>query len=304
MHTQKLPPSENDVAVLLTFFTRLESLKRTFNAVRKARPARLFLYQDGPRNDVEAAKIEAARRIVADDQIDWECGVKRNYHTTNQGMGTSAYDSLRWAFGLHDKCIVLGEDSMPAVSFISFCTEMLHRYEHDLRIWMIAGLNPEGQTSSPYDYLFTSVFSVVGGWASWRRVFNQWDDHYSVLEDTFNRHQMESYVDKRHKECKEMLKKMMKHRQAILPIYETVFWSAFTLNSGLAIMPTRNMTQNTTETDVSMPAHELTFPLRHPCLVIEDVEYRKRVFRIVEWEHPLKKVVRWAKRLAGRCARG
>ena len=46
MQTQQLPPAENDVAVLLLFFNRTEVLQRTFDAIRKARPAHLFLYQD------------------------------------------------------------------------------------------------------------------------------------------------------------------------------------------------------------------------------------------------------------------
>lgn len=78
-------PAENDVAVLLIFFTRQETLKRTFEAIKKARPSHLYLYQDGPRNEVEAQKIEAAKRIVADEEIDWECEVQRNYHTENSG---------------------------------------------------------------------------------------------------------------------------------------------------------------------------------------------------------------------------
>jgi hypothetical protein len=40
-------PAENDVAVLLIFFTRQETLQRTFDAIKKARPSHLLLYQDG-----------------------------------------------------------------------------------------------------------------------------------------------------------------------------------------------------------------------------------------------------------------
>ena len=134
MQTQQLPPAENDVAVLLLFFNRTEVLQRTFDAIRKARPAHLFLYQDGPRNEADIPKTEAARRIVTDEEIDWQCDVQRNYQTNNKGVWAATYDSQQWAFGLHDKCIVLEDDSTPAVSFVRFCTEMLHRYEHDQRI--------------------------------------------------------------------------------------------------------------------------------------------------------------------------
>ncbi|MBQ7420061.1 MAG: hemolysin activation protein [Prevotella sp.] len=302
-------PAENDVAVLLIFFTRQETLRRTFEAIRKARPSHLYLYQDGPRNEEEAKKIEAAKLIVADDQIDWECEVQRNYHTENSGAWASNYQAQRWAFSLYDKCIVIEDDSTPAVSFIRFCKEMLDRYEHDERITMIAGYNHEEKTEAPYDYLFTSVFSIWG-WASWRRVVSQWDDHYQVVDNDFDMRQLENIVKARG-DRQEMIKKLRKHKEAGDPIYETVYWSYNMLHSGLTIVPTRNMIQNTAVSEESahyqsamktlpkrmqrmltMPSYEVTFPLRHPHYVIEDVAYKQRIYRIMAWGHPWIKIGR------------
>ena len=39
-------PAKIDVAVLILFFNRPDSLKKVFDEVRRARPSRLFLYQD------------------------------------------------------------------------------------------------------------------------------------------------------------------------------------------------------------------------------------------------------------------
>ena len=82
-----------DVPVLLLFFTRSETLKRVFDEVKKARPSRLFLFQDGPRGERDMAGIEACRAIVADDQIDWECDVHRNYQVHNLGCMVAGYTS-------------------------------------------------------------------------------------------------------------------------------------------------------------------------------------------------------------------
>ena len=61
-------PWEIDVNVLMIFFVRDGVLKHTFEAVKKARPRRLFLWQDGPRegraDDLEG--IERCRKIVED----------------------------------------------------------------------------------------------------------------------------------------------------------------------------------------------------------------------------------------------
>ena len=310
MEEIKKYPAQNDVAVLLIIFSRIETLKRTFGAIRQCRPSHLFIYQDGPRNEQEALKLEAARQIVDDSEIDWECDVQRSYHNENSGAWLSNHKAQTWAFSLAEKVIVLEDDSTPSLSFIPFCKEMLDCYEYDERITMIAGFNHEEQTDAPYDYLFTTAFSIWG-WASWRRVFERCEMGYPIVDDAFNRHQLEAYVANRREGGKEMLKKLYKHKASGDPIYETLIWTACTLNSGLTIVPTKNLIQNTAVSEESahfqsslntlpkamqrlltMPSHELKWPLRHPKYVIENVEYKRRVYRIMAWGHPWVKIGR------------
>ena len=92
---------------------------------------------------------------------------------------------------MHIPYAVLEDDDVPAVSFVSFCKEMLDRYEHDERITMISGFNVEEQTDDAEgDYFFTTNFSIWG-WASWRRVVDQWDEHYTWLDDPIAVRQLE-----------------------------------------------------------------------------------------------------------------
>ena len=300
MEEIKKHPAQNDVAVLLIIFSRTETLKRTFGAIRQCRPSRLFIYQDGPRNDQEALKLEAARQIVDDSEIDWECDVQRSYHNENSGAWLSNHKAQTWAFSLADKVIVLEDDSTPSLSFIPFCKEMLDRYEHDERITMIAGFNHEEQTDAPYDYLFTTAFSIWG-WASWRRVFERCEVGYPIADDAFNMHQLEAYVANRHEGGKEMLKKLYKHKASGNPIYETLIWTACTLNlihntavseESAHFQSSLNTLPKAMQRLLTMPSHELQWPLRHPKYVIENVEYKRRIYRIMAWGHPWVKIGR------------
>ena len=54
-----------DVPVLILFFNRPQQLSQVFEQVKKARPSRLFLYQDGARNERDLPGIEACREIVS-----------------------------------------------------------------------------------------------------------------------------------------------------------------------------------------------------------------------------------------------
>ena len=84
--------SEVDVAVMLLFFTRTDLTKQAFEQIRKARPARLYLYQDGPRvgRDDDVVNIKECREAI-ESMIDWECEVHRNYQEKNSGCDPSNY---------------------------------------------------------------------------------------------------------------------------------------------------------------------------------------------------------------------
>ncbi len=302
-------PSKTDVAVLLLFFTRSDSFQKVFDEVRKARPSKLFLFQDGPRNEKDVAGIEACRQVAADENIDWECEVHRNYQEQNLGCMTAGYTSHRWAFTLTDKCIVLEDDVVPSQSFIPFCKEMLDRYENDERMTMVSGFNMDEQTKDcPYDYFFTSAFSIWG-WASWRRVVGQWDEHLSFLDDKYNLDQLQNLIKARGYKS-DFIKTCRLHRESGCPQFESVFWSFMMLNNGLAIMPSQNLISNVGATEDSahysalktlpkairriflMQRYELNFPLRHPKYVVDNVAYQQRMNLYNGWNHPWVKVGR------------
>lgn len=300
-------PSEVDVAVLILFFNRPDHLSKVFAEIKKARPSRLCLYQDGPRGERDKAGIEACRQVVSDEAIDWQCEVNRNYQTVNAGCDPSNHNAQKWAFSLYDKVVVFEDDSIPSVTFIRFCKEMLDRYEDDKRIVMIEGFNTDEITPDvPYDYFFTTVFSIWG-WASWRRVIDQWDSSYTFVDDDFNMQQLKNLAKDR-KERKSLLQMCYDHKASGKAYYESIFWATMMFNHGLAIMPTRNMINNLGASGESvhyqgslktmprrlrkmftMQRYELSFPLKHPKYVIENISFKKRVFKANAWGYPLVK---------------
>src|SRR5574344_113529 len=302
-----------DVPVLILFFNRAEPLSQVFEQVKAARPSKLFLYQDGPRNDKDLSGIMACRKVV--EQIDWECEVHQNFQAVNAGCDPSEFNAQKWAFSIVDKCIVLEDDDIPSISFFSFCKEMLDRYENDTRITMIAGFNNEEITPGmPYDYFFATTFSIWG-WASWRRVIDQWDEHYTFLDDEFNMHQLKALIKQR-KFRSDFVYMCHRHREHKRAFYETIFCASMLFNNGLCIVPTKNLINNlgpignsqhyggSIETIpkgfrriFTMKRYELDYPLKHPRYVIENVEYKERVYKIMCWDHPWIKVRRSAEEL-------
>lgn len=298
-----------DVSVLILFFNRPDMLERAFEAIRQAEPARLFLYQDGARDERDWPQMEACRKIV--ERVDWPCEVHRLYQERNYGCDPSNYMSQKWAFSLTDKCVVLEDDDVPTVSFFRFCKEMLDRYENDERIGMVQGFNLDEKTPdvNGADYFFSTNFSIWG-WASWRRVVEKWDEAYTWLDDSEAVARIEALTTER-KLRKDFIPMSRAHRASGKAYYETIFQAHLHLHSQLAVVPRVNLLSNigvTTDSThfagsvktlpsgyrriFTMGRYELDFPLRHPTYVVDHVAYRHRVYRTMAWRHPAVKAWR------------
>lgn len=313
---ETLPKWEIDVSVLLIFFAREDCLRQSFAAVRKARPRRLFLWQDGPRenrpDDLE--KIRRCREIV--ENIDWDCEVHRMYNTQNYGCDPSTFYSHKWAFSMCDKCIVLEDDVVASKDFFYFCKEMLDRYENDTRINRICGMCQVKNFQCPDSYFFSSTGSVWG-WATWKRVADSWDEDYTFLKDDYSMGLVrklksdDSYAN--------YLSTCRRHAATGKPHWETIQTYSRFLNSQLLIVPARNLVKNvglgadSTHSNVELQciprpvreacycdAEKMEFPLKHPRFVLENLEYKDQLFRILGNNHP---VIKFKRRVESICLR-
>ena len=91
-------PFKYDVPVLMIFFCRYDMFKQVFDAVRKARPSKLYLYQDGARkgNRNDEIGIKKCREVL--NEIDWECEVHTKFQNKNYGCDPSGFIAHRWLF--------------------------------------------------------------------------------------------------------------------------------------------------------------------------------------------------------------
>lgn len=300
-----------DISVLLIFFTRHEQFAQVFEQVRKARPSRLFLYQDGPRTGRQDDLINIQKCRAIAENIDWECEVNRLYQKENVGVDPSGYIADTWAFSQTDKCIVLEDDVLPSVSFFSFCKEMLDKYENDEQVMLVSGFNVEEETKGVSDDYFFSRTTFTWGWATWARVVKQWDASYSFLRDKAECRKLQDYIE-HNGLVKNMLNVFEAHMQSGKEHFETILISNQYRHEGLTIVPKRNMINNIGvvagsahyAADIelipkgyrrifTMNRYEInTNELKHPETIKEYKLYQKNAYRIYGWGHPFVKMYR------------
>ena len=296
---EKFQP-EVDVAVLLIFFTRTKITTRTFEQIRKARPSKLFLYQDGPRpgrkDDVQ--NIIECRNAI-EKAIDWDCEVYRMYQEKNYGCDPSEYISQKWMFSIVDKGIVIEDDDVMSVSFFKYCKDLLDKYENDTRINIICGMNHLGvYKDCPYDYFFVRSGGSIWGWATWKRTIDQWDSTYAFLGDKYAERNLKNEFGE--VSANMLLKTCKRHLDSGREHYESILGSFALLNGTMNIVPKYNMTCNIgvdaesthSVSDISklprairkqlyMKTYELSFPLKHPRYVQPDHGYWKSVLSLM-----------------------
>ena len=287
---------KTDVAVLLLFFTRTQHTRITFNQIRKARPSKLFLYQDGPRpgRDDDIRNINECRKAV-ESMIDWECEVHRLYQEVNYGCDPSEYISQKWMFSFVDKGIIIEDDDVMSESFFPFCKELLDKYENDTRVNMICGQNHLGTyDANGADYIFCRGGSIWG-WATWKRTIDSWDPQYRFLEDPYAMRCLKKKNGR--KRWSSFVKTCEWHKSTGKEYYESIRNANQFVNNQLNIVPTKNMTCNigiaseTTHSTSSITflsrrlrpllfsdTYEIDFPIKHPRFVIEDVIYQKKYY--------------------------
>lgn len=169
--------------VAFLVFNRPDTTEQIFSKIREARPSRLFLVADGPRDNRpdDKARCAAVRNII--DQVDWPCEVSKNYSDKNLGCKIRISSGIDWVFSCVEEAIILEDDCLPDSTFFRFCQEMLDHYRHDEKVMMISGTNLLGKWNTiSQSYHFSSSGSIWG-WASWRRAWRCYDVNMSRWTD-------------------------------------------------------------------------------------------------------------------------
>ncbi len=171
-------------AVLMLVFNRPDVTEQVFQAVRNARPPRLYVAADGPRPGRSQDEETTAKVREVFKQVDWPCEVHTRFLTENLGCRNAVSSAIDWFFSKEEQGIVLEDDVLPSSAFFSYCDTMLERYKHDERVFSVVGNNlVEPWYQHPESYFFSKVF-FVWGWASWRRAWQHYDVNMAAWPST------------------------------------------------------------------------------------------------------------------------
>jgi hypothetical protein len=274
-----------DVPVLFLVFNRPDSTKAVFDAIRNARPARLYVAADGPRSNrtEDKALIEEVREIAT--RVDWPCEVKTLFREENLGCREAVGQAISWFFDHEEQGIILEDDCLPSASFFWFCSNLLNLYKDDTRIMMISGYNSEQTWGGPDSDYFFSNLGGVWGWASWRRAWSHYDADMRGLESAVGSGILREVLGNRvgRLRAKHLVAAKSDIRRGRIDSWAFPWGLSRNLQGGLACVPRVSLVQNigtgrnATHTKFEIfgliEARDLDFPLRLNSKVEADEAY-------------------------------
>ena len=272
--------------VLFIIFNRPETTRIVFDAIRAAKPTRLYVAADGARPGVasDVARCAEARAIL--DHVNWPCDVKTLFRDRNLNCGVGPSSAMTWFFEHETEGIILEDDCLPSQSFFRFCQELLEKYRNDNRVMHIGGNNflSDWYRDNSSSYYF-SRSGHIWGWATWRRAWSKFDYDITLYESL----KQKGYFDDFFLNRLEKLYRLRKFDKTAAMRGRVDWWDyqwdfARYVNSGLSIVPGKNLVKNlgfgegATHTvnpksrSAYMEANEIEFPLRHPPYVIRNIK--------------------------------
>ena len=277
----KMQEDFESAPILLIGFNRPDFMRAQIDAVRSAKPARLYVAVDGPREERpdEAVRCAEVRECVK--LVDWPCEVKTRFSDVNRGCQMGPVSAINWFFEHEESGIVLEDDCRPTIDFLRFASEMLVRYREDERIGLIAGFNAFNLQSDPQTSYHFSEHLDIWGWASWRRVWQKYDvtmaKYIDRAESLIEKSKMLPYG-------RMFMRKGLREVQNGLDAWDFPFSLMFLAEGYLTVLPREKLVTNAGVCDAAAThtggynyyaphfakAGKITFPLVHPEAVVCD----------------------------------
>lgn len=233
--------------VLFIIFKREELTNRVFEAIREAKPPRLYVVADGPREDIEGEyeRCMATRKVI--EKVDWDCEVKTLFREKNIGCRQSISGGITWFFENEEDGIILEDDCLPNKSFFYFCEELLDYYKDNEKIMSIGGFH-YGEPCTKYSYYFSSIMQCWG-WATWKRAWKHYDANlekysYEYISEKIDKIYKDVYMRRYWKDIVHMMKNPDIQKERKIDSWSYIWTISIIQDDGICIDSNTNLVSN------------------------------------------------------------
>lgn len=284
--------SEDIAPVLILAFNRPELFEVVLDSVIAAGPSAIYVAVDGPRSG-NSRDFKAHEEIVRTlDSHSTQIEIRRLIRKTNLGCRDAVSSAITWFFDHETQGIILEDDCHPHQSFFRYCSELLTRFKDDPSVLCISGHRggPAGD-SSDFSYSL-SRYPQIWGWATWKRVWDQYDPVITDWPVARGEDWAPHYPHMGRLERRFWSRKFDEVYQGVVDTWDYQFTYLALKLGGLTIIPRRNLvinvgfddrathTRKSRRSVVARHVFEADFPLRSPAELIPSSDYDRWLLRV------------------------
>jgi hypothetical protein len=276
--------------VLFIIFNRPALTSEVFKSIKLAKPHKLYLAADGPREDRPNEKnlcLQARQNVL--DNIDWECDIKVLLRDSNLGCRKAVSEAITWFFEHEEQGIILEDDTLPTQSFFTFCDKMLNHFKDDYRVMSVCGFNYAGKYKTEQTYFF-SRFGGIWGWATWRRAWKFYHNSLSLWPDIKKEGSLRQYIRNPH--AYQRRESIFDHEyRGGVDTWDYQWTFTKLIQNGLNVNPNHNLiknlgfgedathTKSKNESIEKMSTYDMDLgEIIHPSTMIPDIIYEETFF--------------------------
>ncbi|MBI5713041.1 MAG: glycosyltransferase family 2 protein [Chloroflexi bacterium] len=170
----------------LFVYNRPDHLRQTLEALTRCtrlEECDVYIFCDASKQEAQRPKVDAARRVAREyEKILRATLVERE---TNVGLARSIVGETTNLCERYGRAIILEDDLIVSPNFINFMLSGLDRYEHDERVYQIAGYLFPITYQLKQDAFFMPL-TTSWGWATWRRAWRTFEWQPAGLLELLN----------------------------------------------------------------------------------------------------------------------
>ena len=179
-----------DLAPIVLFvYNRPDHTKKTILSLLKnsvAEKSELFIYSDGPKNEIEEDKIKNVRKYI--NEISGFKKIEIIESQKNLGLANSVISGVSEVLSKYERVIVMEDDMVCSPFFLEFMNTLLNFYEEDEKVFSVTGYTFPIEIPSSYSYdVYVAPRASSWGWGTWKDRWEKvdWDlkDFNKIIND-------------------------------------------------------------------------------------------------------------------------
>lgn len=220
------------IGLALFVYIRPELTKRVIESVRRNCFEKIYIFQDGLKNEADRENWEEVSKMIYDiDFAETEIHIAKK----NKGLADSIIDGMNYVFEKHEEAVALEDDVILADGYKDFIQALFEKYRDNKKIMSICG-GGGGVVIPPkyiYDIYFSYRMSSIA-FGTWKNRWEGFQRDPQLLTSIYCDPEKKKYLDYAGNDVEKMVVDSLKGKCDTWATY----WELYQINNlGMHIIP-------------------------------------------------------------------